>query len=106
MCLGKTIEASFVIWKAFHTDGSKMWLFGRNFNPLPSNKILNVIKLKALDFADNKLNVAKMTISLLGRLQNTVGKGENAGYKHFLLFPVFSKVFFRVVKGWNCVVNT
>ena len=31
--------------------------------------------------------VAKMTISLCNRLENTVEKGENAGYQHFLLFP-------------------
>ena len=42
-------------------------------------------KLRA--FADDILNVAKMTISLCGRLGNTVGKEENAGYQHFLLFP-------------------
>ena len=42
-------------------------------------------KLKA--FADEKLSVAKMTISLFKRVENTVGKGENAGYQHFLLFP-------------------
>ena len=28
-----------------------------------------------------------MTISLYDRVENTVGKGENAGYQHFLLFP-------------------
>ena len=27
-----------------------------------------------------------MTISLFGRVKNTVGEGENAGYQHFLLF--------------------
>ena len=27
-----------------------------------------------------------MTISLFDRIENTVGKGENAGYQHFLLF--------------------
>ena len=27
-----------------------------------------------------------MTISLFDRVENTVGKGENAGYQHFLLF--------------------
>ena len=37
-------------------------------------------------FADNKFNVAKMTISLFDRVENTAGKGENAGYQHFLLF--------------------
>ena len=36
--------------------------------------------------ADDKLNVARMTISLFDRVENTVGKGENAGYQHFLLF--------------------
>ena len=43
-------------------------------------------ELKA--FADDKLNVAKMTISLCDRVENTVGKEENAGYQHFLLFPL------------------
>ena len=42
-------------------------------------------KLKA--FADDKLNVTKMTISLFERVENTVGKEENAGYQHF--FPQF-----------------
>ena len=28
-----------------------------------------------------------MTIPLLDRVGNTKGKGENAGYQHFLLFP-------------------
>ena len=63
-----------------------------NFSPLPNNKILNVTKLKA--FADDKLNVAKM-LSLFHRVENTVGKGENAGNQHFLLFPqCFPKPFF------------
>ena len=38
-------------------------------------------------FADDKLNFATVTISLFGTLENTVGKEENAGYQHFLLFP-------------------
>ena len=28
-----------------------------------------------------------MTGSIFDRVENTVGKGENAGYQHFLLFP-------------------
>ena len=28
-----------------------------------------------------------MTISFFDRVENNVGKGENAGYQHFLLFP-------------------
>ena len=53
-------------------------------NFLRNNKILDWSKLKA--FADDKLNVAEMIISLYDRVENIVGKGENAGYQHFLLF--------------------
>ena len=46
----------------------------------------------------------------LGKVENFVGKGENAGYQHFLLFPqCFSKFFFfflRVVKSRDCVAKT
>ena len=41
-------------------------------------------KMKAL--ADDKLNMARMMICLLDKVENTVRKGENAGYQHFLLF--------------------
>ena len=34
-----------------------------------------------------KSKVAKMRISLFDWVENTVGKGENAGYQNFLLFP-------------------
>ena len=73
------------------------------FNSLPNEKILDVTKLKA--FADNKLNVARMIISLLVRVQNTVGKGENAGLPAFSPLPtVFSTaLFFRVVKSQDRV---
>ena len=54
-------------------------------NPLPNDKILGVTKLKT--FADDKLKVARMMIFLIDRVENIVGKGENAGYQHFLLFP-------------------
>ena len=46
---------------------------------------MEVTKLKAL--ADGKINVAQMMISVFDRVENIVGKGENAGYQHFLLFP-------------------
>ena len=52
--------------------------------PLPNNNILDVTKLKA--FVDNKLNDAEMTIFLHNRVENTVGKGGNTDYQHFLLF--------------------
>ena len=50
----------------------------------PNDKILDVTKLKA--FADYKSDVGKMMISLTDRVENTVGKEENAGHQHFLLF--------------------
>ena len=54
-------------------------------NPLPNNKFLGWSKLKA--FADDKLNLAKQLKFALGRVENIVEKGENAGFQHFLLFP-------------------
>ena len=46
-------------------------------------------KFKAI-VDDKKKNVTKIMISVLDRVdkvENIVGKGENAGYQHFLLFP-------------------
>ena len=54
-------------------------------NSLPNNKILDLSKLKA--FADDSLNVYQNLKFASRRVENTVGKGENAGYQHFLLFP-------------------
>ena len=41
-------------------------------------------KLKA--FADDKVNAAQKMKFAFGRIENIAGKGENAGYQHFLLF--------------------
>ena len=55
------------------------------FNFLPNDKILDWTKLKG--FADDKMNVTQELTFIIGRAENIVGKGENAGYQHFLLFP-------------------
>ena len=47
-------------------------------------KILDSSKLKA--FKD-KINVTQKLKFALGTVENIVGKGENAFYQHFLLFP-------------------
>ena len=60
------------------------------FNSLPNDKILDVTKLKA--FADDKINVAQMMIFVLDKLKNIVGKGQNGGHQHFLLFPQYFKL--------------
>ena len=38
-------------------------------------------------FADDKIDVNEKLKFVLLRVENIVGKGENAGYQHFLLFP-------------------
>ena len=43
----------------------------------------------------------------LGRVENSVGKGENAGYQHFLLFlQCFQVLLTRVVKELGLCVNS
>ena len=37
-------------------------------------------------FADNKLEVTTFAEFVPGSVGNNVGKGENVGYQHFLLF--------------------
>ena len=54
-------------------------------NFIPNTKILYWLKLKA--FADDKIKVTKMMIFVFDRVENIVGKGETAGYQHFLIFP-------------------
>ena len=53
-------------------------------NSLLNNKNFDRSKLKS--FADDKLNLNKKSKLVLGRVENIVGKGENTGYQHFLLF--------------------
>ena len=56
-----------------------------DFNSLPNDKFFDWSKLKV--YADEK---KMLFIFLCGgwriRVENIVGKGENAGYQHFLLF--------------------
>ena len=54
-------------------------------NPLADDEILGLPKLKA--YADDKLNVTQVMKVVFHRIANIVGKEENAGYQHFLLFP-------------------
>ena len=72
-------------------------------NPLPNDKTLDLSKLKA--FAENKVIVNQKLIFAFGRVEKNVGKGENAGYQHFLVFPeCFQKAFqtgsLKVVTVW------
>ena len=67
-----------------------------SFNALPNDKILDLTKFKA--FADNKTILIKKLKFIWERVENTVGKGENAGYQHFLLLlQCFQKLSFPEV---------
>ena len=59
--------------------------FCRKGVSLPNDKILDWLKFKA--FADNKIILTQKLKFVLARVEKIVGKGENAGYQHFLLFP-------------------
>ena len=59
---------------------------------LTGDTSLDLPKLKA--FADDKF-LMLLKRFIFYREENIVGKGENAGYQHFLLFPqYFQKAFF------------
>ena len=57
--------------------------------------------------AEEKISKAKTLKLVYGRVENIMGKGENAGYQHFLLFPqCFQKSFsLQVVESQDCVVK-
>ena len=62
-------------------------------NPSPDDKFLDCFRLK--DFADDNLGFEKINRKLFKPVENTMGKGEIARYKQFLLFPqCFQKVCF------------
>ena len=49
--------------------------------------------------ADDKIIVTQKLKFVLGRVENIVGKGENAGYQHFLLFPQYFLKLFSFSRG-------
>ena len=71
-------------------------------NSVPNDKILDWSKLKASADDNEKLNFS------LGKLEKIVGKGENADYQHFLLFPqYFQKLsIFRIVTSRASVLKS
>ena len=40
-------------------------------------------------FTDKKLNIANIMIFVIDQVENIMGRRENAGYQHFLLFQKF-----------------
>ena len=76
-----------------------------SLNPFPHDKILNQTNMKA--FADNKIVIKKLIISVFDRVEKHCGKGRNCLYKQFLLFPErFQKTSFRDLSRGVIVVNS
>ena len=77
-----------------------------NLHPLPHNKIVHWSILEV--FADDNSNVAKMINFVFGKREIIMGKGENAGYQHFLFFPqCITKCFFLgFIKSLDCMVKS
>ena len=64
-----------------------------SFNSLRIDQTLDWSKLNAP--ADDKIKVLKMTITDFDRVENIVGKGENAGY--------YNGPLPRIIKSRDCV---
>ena len=77
---------------------SKVLIVSLRVNSLTKDKIFDQLNLK-----DDKINVTNKMNFVAGKVENIVGKGENAGYQHFLLFPqCFQKAS---LSGWSKVVT-
>ena len=71
---------------------SPLDIYWSEINSLPDDKIIDLSKFNG--FADDKIKVIEKLKFDLQRVENNVGKGENAGYKHFLLVTqCFQKAF-------------
>ena len=62
------------------------------FTLLADDKSEALPKVKAL--ADANFYVAQKVLIFFDRVENIVGKAENAGHQHLILSQLFSKVFF------------
>ena len=95
-----------VFSKGLFPGTSKGVIVWKLVNSLPKEENLEWSKLKV--YADDIINFIEMIISLLYRVENFVGKGENAGYQHFLLFPhCFQNAScLGPLKSQDCVVKS
>ena len=62
------------------SDKTSKWL-----NSLPDDKILDLSNLK--DFEDEKIILISIMNFVMESVENIVGKRQNAGCQHFLLYP-------------------
>ena len=77
-----------------------------SFNSAPKDKISDLLQFKV--FADDKIRVTRKLKFVVGRLENIVGKRENAERQHVFPFQCFQKGHYdsRVVISRDCVVKS
>ena len=80
------IKFKIVVCNLFTLDQSKILSSGNGLNSLQNNKILDWSKFKALILQKTNLN-EKLKFGLR-RSKTCLGKGDNAGNQHFVLFPI------------------
>ena len=81
------------VFQRLVSQGAKGVIVWEWVNPLPDDKILDRSKFK--QSADDNFKFDENSRKFSKRVENTVGKGEIAHYKQFLLFPqCFQKACF------------
>ena len=94
------------VFKRLVSQGrQKVLLCGNGLIFSPNDKTWDSAQLKA--FADENINVVPSIISVCDGVENILGRVENGGYQHFLLFPqYFQKAFSsRSFKSQDCMVK-
>ena len=70
---------------------SKIYHFGKELTALQHFSLVPIGNIRRED----NINVNQIVQFVFDKVENIVGNGENAGYQHFLLFPLcFQKVSF------------
>ena len=74
-------------------------------NSLPNKKNLRLVRIESICRQQNKCDENLKFV--LGRVENIVGKGENAVYQHNFSFShnVFKWFLIQVAKSCDCVVK-
>ena len=79
---------------------------GKGLTLYQTTKVLDWSKFK--EFADDISNLSEKLKFVFGRVVNIVGKGENAGFRHFSLFPTMFSIssYLSIFKSQDCVMKS
>ena len=81
---GKKSVQTFWVKKKMLVTNQYFLLF--SLNTLPKGQNFRLVQIDSI-CRQKKINLTLILKFILRRVENIVGKGENAGYQHFLLFP-------------------